>query len=82
MELCMVMGVDPFRHLSLFVKAETFHNCSCYSIVPDVAIMASMYPCWAHSVDRDDRGITMRRFVDRYSARHLIDMRALFYWIT
>ena len=33
---------------------------------------------WAHSVDRDDRGITMRRFVDRHSARHLIDMRAMF----
>ena len=44
MELCMVMGVDPFRHLSLFVKAETFHDCSCYSIVPDIAIMASIYP--------------------------------------
>ena len=37
---------------------------------------------WAHSVDRDDRGITMRRFVDRHSARHLIDMRAMFYRIT
>ena len=34
--------------------------------------------CWAHSVDRDDRGITMRRFVYRHSARHLIDMRAMF----
>ena len=34
--------------------------------------------CWAHSVVRDDRGITMRRFVDRHSARHLIDMRAMF----
>ena len=33
--------------------------------------------CWAHFVDRDDRGITMRRFVDRHSARHLIDMRAM-----
>ena len=44
MELCMVMGVDPFRNLSLFVKAETFHDCSCYSIVPDIAIMASIYP--------------------------------------
>ena len=38
--------------------------------------------CWAHSVVRDDRGITMRRFVDRHSARHLIDMRAMFYRIT
>ena len=34
--------------------------------------------CWAHSVNRDDRGITMRRFVDRHTARHLIDMRAMF----
>ena len=33
------------------------------------------YTCWAHSVDRDDRRITVRRYVDRHSARHLIDMR-------
>ena len=42
------------------------------------SFLPTEYLCWAHSVDRDDRGITMRRFVDRHSARHLIDMRAMF----
>ena len=30
---CIVTEIDPFRHLSLFVKVETFHDSSCYIVV-------------------------------------------------
>ena len=66
----------------------SFHSSLINSSVVGIGVLgpqfevSSEYVCWAHSVVRDDRGITMHRFVDRHSARHLIDMRALFYRIT
>ena len=64
-----------------------FHSVWTYMITRKTSVFAShsrrgQCVCWAHSVVRDDRGITMRRFVDRHSARHLIEMRMLFYRIT